>query len=160
MLVVPLVALRGGYVPQPLLGMFVQPGLTYTALSELGPVGPTCLSRGVYEYEPGPARAHWGLLRDLPEVAVREHLRDAVSATGARATDVVVERVAVDLHNTSGATRAQTRIRWSDGTQERYLVQLDSRGSSYVSVDTAAFEIMLCSKDFGDWDVGEPRPST
>ena len=145
-------------IPPALLYPFAMPAVIVTALVEVGPAGFICISRGhvLYEYEPGRVLSHWGVLRDLPEIAVNEHFRNAASAIGAHATEIVVERVAVDMQ--SGLTKAQTRIRWSDGIQARYLVQLGARGHNWVSLDTPTMELMMCRKNFSNWVVGKVSP--
>ncbi len=138
---VPLLAVMGIYLI-----------VIFAALVEVGPGAFACLSRGtLYVYEPGRVLSHWGILRDLPETAVNEHFRTVASASGAHATEIVVERVAVNMHS-DGLAEAQTRIRWSDGVQTRYLVELFARSHNNVAVDTTPYtEFMMCSTDFSKW---------
>ncbi len=132
----------------------------FAALVEVGPGAFACLSRGtLYVYEPGRVLSHWGILRDLPETAVNEHFRTATSPSGAHATEIVVERVAVNMHMDTGLTDVQTRIRWSDGVQTRYLVELFARSHNNVAVDTTPYtEFMMCSTDFSKWEVWKVSP--
>lgn len=154
------ITLPTGLAPHVLFAMGLQ-GLAAaaTAYSELGPAGTICLSHeALYEYEPNSARIHWGVLRDLPETAVRTYFREGVSVTGARASEVFVEHISIDINKPHGPTEAHTRIRWSDGAEEHYSVRLHSGNSRWVSLDTPSVEIMLCSKGFGNWVVYEARP--
>lgn len=134
-----------------------RPAVALTAFAELGPVGLTCLSRdAAYEYRPDRQRFHWGLFRELPETALRLHFDDAADARWAGVEEVVVERVSVNIQLPVAPAQARVQLLWTDGRHEQYIVQLYSQGgSAWVSLDTPEVEVMLCSKQFGNWRVSE-----
>ena len=156
----PLLAVAGLPLPRAVLGVALWPPAAVVAVSQLGPAGLACLSGLPYEYTPASKGSDPRVVRDPPESAVAERLRRFVSDSGAAATDVTVERVLVYLREPSARAEANARIRWIDGTQRRYVVQLGGTGFGRVSLVTPRLELTLCQNALGAWTVTYVSPTS
>jgi hypothetical protein len=151
------------FLPYPLYAAGLpEPAVMLEAVMAVGPGASACLSRGERrdEYTPSLRRLPWRVFDPEPaEDAAAKALRGPIDATDARPAEVVVERVSVSLHPLGLVPAdARVRVRRADGTIERYVVQLRSRGAHTVSLDMPTREVMLCTTPAGGWTVEAVSP--